>query len=62
MTVQSGVRKPSARARIPVVDGLEVCRRLRANDRDLAILMLTGRASVPVEHRGNGRWRRRLPG
>jgi two-component system, OmpR family, response regulator MprA len=37
---------------MPGVDGLEVCRRLRAVDRDLAILMLTGRASVPARIEG----------
>ena len=37
---------------MPRVDGLEVCRRLRATDRELAILMLTGRASVPARIEG----------
>lgn len=37
---------------MPRVDGLDVCRRLRATDRDLAILMLTGRASVPARIEG----------
>jgi two-component system, OmpR family, response regulator MprA len=32
---------------MPGIDGLEVCRRLRATTTDVAILMLTGRASVP---------------
>src|SRR4051812_42122973 len=33
---------------MPGIDGIEVCRRLRVGDRELAILMLTGRASVPA--------------
>ena len=37
---------------MPRIDGLEVCRRLRATDRELAILMLTGRASVPARIEG----------
>ena len=32
---------------LPGLDGLEVCRRLRAGDRDLPILMLTARDRVP---------------
>ncbi len=32
---------------MPGLDGLQVCRRLRAADHEVAILMLTGRASVP---------------
>src|SRR5215210_187786 len=31
---------------MPGLDGIEVCRRLRASNRELAIMMLTGRASV----------------
>jgi len=37
---------------MPRIDGLEVCRRLRATNRELAILMLTGRASVPARIEG----------
>jgi two-component system response regulator MprA len=37
---------------MPGPDGLEVCRRLRAVHRDLAILMLTGRARVPARIAG----------
>jgi two-component system, OmpR family, response regulator MprA len=37
---------------MPHVDGIEVCRRLRATGGDLAILMLTGRASVPARIEG----------
>lgn len=37
---------------MPRLSGIEVCRRLRAIDRDLAILMLTGRASVPARIEG----------
>jgi two-component system response regulator MprA len=37
---------------MPRIDGLEVCRRLRTIDRELAILMLTGRASVPARIEG----------
>jgi two-component system response regulator MprA len=37
---------------MPGLDGLEVCRRLRASSGDLAILMLTGRASVPARIEG----------
>jgi two-component system response regulator MprA len=37
---------------MPGLDGIEVCRRLRAGNRDLAILMLTGRASVPARIEG----------
>ena len=37
---------------MPGIDGLEVCRRLRATGGDLAILMLTGRASVPARIEG----------
>ena len=37
---------------MPGIDGLEVCRRLRAANGDLAILMLTGRASVPARIEG----------
>jgi two-component system response regulator MprA len=37
---------------LPGLDGLEVCRRLRTLDRSLAILMLTGRASVPARIAG----------
>jgi two-component system response regulator MprA len=37
---------------MPGIDGVEVCRRLRAGNRDLAILMLTGRASVPARIEG----------
>jgi two-component system response regulator MprA len=37
---------------MPGLDGIEVCRRLRAGNRDLAILMLTGRASVPARIQG----------
>ena len=37
---------------MPGIDGIEVCRRLRATDADLAILMLTGRASVPARIEG----------
>jgi len=32
---------------MPGLDGIEVCRRLREGDREMAILMLTGKASVP---------------
>ncbi len=32
---------------MPGLDGVQVCRRLRAADHEVAILMLTGRASVP---------------
>jgi two-component system, OmpR family, response regulator MprA len=32
---------------LPEIDGLEVCRRLRASDRNLPILMLTARGRVP---------------
>ena len=37
---------------LPGIDGVEVCRRLRANADDVAILMLTGRASVPARVEG----------
>src|SRR5215218_5878139 len=37
---------------LPGIDGVEVCRRLRATDRDLAILMLTGKSSVPARIEG----------
>ena len=37
---------------MPGIDGLEVCRRLRATSTDLGILMLTGRASVPARIEG----------
>src|SRR5215216_4571555 len=37
---------------MPGLDGIEVCRRLRATNRKLAILMLTGRASVPARIEG----------
>src|SRR5215470_1124842 len=37
---------------MPGIDGIEVCRRLRATDAELAILMLTGRASVPARIEG----------
>ena len=37
---------------MPGLDGLEVCRRLRASQQDLAILMLTGRSSVPARIEG----------
>jgi two-component system response regulator MprA len=37
---------------MPGLDGIEVCRRLRASNRDLAILLLTGRASVPARIEG----------
>lgn len=37
---------------MPGLDGIEVCRRLRAGNRDLGILMLTGRASVPSRIEG----------
>src|SRR5215207_6778672 len=37
---------------MPGMDGLEVCRRLRANGGELGILMLTGRASVPARIEG----------
>jgi two-component system response regulator MprA len=37
---------------MPGIDGLEVCRRLREGNRELAILMLTGRASVPARVEG----------
>jgi two-component system, OmpR family, response regulator MprA len=37
---------------MPGIDGLEVCRRLRTANGDLAILMLTGRASVPARIEG----------
>jgi two-component system response regulator MprA len=37
---------------LPGIDGLEVCRRLRATDTDVAILMLTGRATVPARIAG----------
>ena len=37
---------------LPGMDGIEICRRLRANGGDLAILMLTGRASVPARIEG----------
>src|SRR5215213_1666311 len=37
---------------LPGIDGLEVCRRLRATTDDLAILMLTGRANVPARIAG----------
>ena len=37
---------------MPGIDGLEVCRRLRATTTDVAILMLTGRASVPARIEG----------
>lgn len=37
---------------MPGLDGIEVCRRLRAGNRELAILMLTGRASVPARIEG----------
>jgi len=37
---------------MPGLDGIEVCRRLRATNRELAILMLTGRASVPARIEG----------
>src|SRR5690348_13447065 len=37
---------------MPGLDGIEVCRRLRAGNRELAILMLTGRASVPARIQG----------
>jgi two-component system, OmpR family, response regulator MprA len=37
---------------MPRVDGIEVCRRLRATDRELAILMLTGRANVSARIEG----------
>jgi two-component system response regulator MprA len=37
---------------MPGLDGIEVCRRLRAGNRELAILMLTGKASVPSRIEG----------
>src|SRR5215213_8483307 len=37
---------------MPGLDGIEVCRRLRATNHELAILMLTGRASVPARIEG----------
>src|SRR5688572_5089389 len=37
---------------LPGLDGLEVCRRLRATTADVAILMLTGRASVGARVEG----------
>jgi two-component system, OmpR family, response regulator MprA len=37
---------------LPGIDGLEVCRRLRATTTDIAVLMLTGRASVPARIEG----------
>src|SRR5690242_12059989 len=37
---------------MPGLDGLDVCRRMRVANRDLAILMLTGRASVPARIEG----------
>jgi len=37
---------------MPGLDGIEVCRRLRATNRELAILMLTGRANVPSRIEG----------
>ena len=37
---------------MPGLDGIEVCRRLRLGNRELAILMLTGRASVPARIEG----------
>ena len=37
---------------MPGLDGLEVCLRMRGTNRDLAILMLTGRASVPARIEG----------
>ena len=37
---------------LPGIDGLEVCRRLRASTGEIAILMLTGRASVPARVEG----------
>src|SRR5215208_4916437 len=37
---------------MPGLDGIEACRRLRANKRELGILMLTGRARVPSRIEG----------
>jgi len=37
---------------MPGLDGVEVCRRLRAGNRELAILMLTGRANVAARIEG----------
>ncbi len=37
---------------MPGPDGIEVCRRLRGGDSEMAILMLTGRASVPARIAG----------
>jgi two-component system response regulator MprA len=37
---------------MPGIDGIEVCRRLRATGGELAILMLTGKASVPARIEG----------
>ena len=47
---------------MPGIDGLEVCRRLRADDNSVPVLMLTARAEVDSRVAGRSPWPSSSPG